>query len=240
MPIEGETRTNTRTGQVAVFRGGQWYAQAAPSDAGAFGSLDKVGKRQVYNAANKTLMDDMEAYKRAGPLRDQLERFLELNRDTDTGGIIDSIPGFGGWAANAGWNPKRSELGAISGAMQANDVPKGQGQVSNFERNLFALGTPGIDKKGPVNFNIAQRKLALFDQEGARLKFMQEWLAQNGNVTGAAEAWDKRLAGSPYAVTTPDGSTVYAKSQAAKLRDRKKRIDAATGKADGFKILKVE
>lgn len=206
--------------------------EAAPPE------ISKASQGAIANKAYAALLEDMQAYKRAGPLRGQLERFLELNRDTATGGFVDAIPAIGGFAANVGFNPKRGELAAISGAMQANDVPKGQGQVSNFERQLFALGTPGIDKKGTVNFNIAQKKLALFDEEGARLKFMEDWWKKHGDLAGASDAWDRRLTSNPYYATTPDGSVVYAKSQAEKLRDRKKRIDAARGR--GGAILSVE
>lgn len=162
---------------------------------------DKIAARQEYATGQKALAEDAAAYKRVAPLRTQLSRFEQLNTDpkAGTGGFMENLPwGLSGAYANLKGGPA-SELASIGAGMQVNDIPKNQGQISNFERSLFALGQPGIEKKGPINQNIIHQKQALFNQEGDRLAFMQAYLDHNQTLNGAAEAWDGYVGKHPYA-----------------------------------------
>jgi hypothetical protein len=180
MPVIGETKLHVDGNHEATWNGKSWEVRA----------VDPVSVRQTRNIAEKALAEDRASYARGVALQPQLERFSQLNMKTRTGSLGDQIPGINSALANMFGGDAKSELASISAALQVNGVPQGQGSVANFERVLFGDVQAGISKPGPVNTKIISNQLTAIQKEGKRLAFYENWLARNGNLNGAAAAWD--------------------------------------------------
>lgn len=210
--MPGRIVTNQRTGERAWLENGQlmpltpqMQRQAATGFYGGPSSApDAIAARQEYANGVKSLADDSASYKRAVPMRAQLERFSALNRQVRTGGLY-AIPKVAALVAAMTGNSKLQEMDATAGLMQVTDVPKGQGQVSNFERELFAKGHPSVGQLGTTNGNIVAAKRALFNAEGDRLAFREAYLRNNQTLNGADQAWDRYVAANPYSYTDAKG-----------------------------------
>lgn len=161
---------------------------------------DDVARRQQYGTDTKTLAQDRAAYARYGSLPQQLGEFRSLNQRQATGGWIQQIPGIRNAYANMDADGGLAQINALGSNLQTRGVPQGQGQVSNFERELFASGVPGQQYQGPVNDAIISRMLGVYSAEGDRLAFMEAYRARNGSLDGGNEAWSRYVTENPYSV----------------------------------------
>lgn len=178
---------------------------------------DRMAARQEYGQDVQQLRKDREAWAALAPTIQAVDRFGELNREQGTGGIgqvlLKDRNIFGQQ------DPELAEMLGIGSVMQTHGVPQGQGAVSNFERELFARGTPSIKNVGNVNANIRGQMKGVYQQEGDRLAFYEAYLARNGTLNGAAESWHGYVQANPYIRTT-------------KTQSGDDRVDANTSRKD--------
>lgn len=202
-------------GSPRVKRGGQWVAVSPAFAAPARATPDPMARRQEYASGVAAVKKAREQFQGYSDLPQQLDRFMELNA---VGGPTDGTmfnPGSasGGQATGSLWqqwfkdrtlfgeqDPQLGEMRAISSGLQARGVPQGQGAVSNFERDLFASGSPRVENVGPVNANIIARMKGSYQAEGDRLEFMDAYLAANGALNGSTEAWSAYTRANPYTI----------------------------------------
>lgn len=88
------------------------------------------------------------------------------------------------------------ELESLFNNINVNNVVKGQGQVSNYERELFASANPNMGMSAEAN----QAMIGLMKNVLARRKdyrsFLDNYFSAYGTISGADDAW-KRYVDSP-------------------------------------------
>lgn len=75
---------------------------------------------------------------------------------------------------------------SLSVASQLNDFPKGQGAVSNQERELFARGSPSLSLTPEGNRLLIQAKRAMLEREAKAAAILQEEVERNRDNLGTA------------------------------------------------------
>ena len=198
--LDADTRQKT-TG----FSGNPAVRSGAPT---AQGAADE------YNQAVALLRTQKSALTSAQSYIDDLTRFNELNRGAGTGGLLDQFKFTAGARKLA--DPTLKEMDKLSTGLAAKQAAfKGQGGVSNFERQLFGILPPNIKDTGGVNSNTVNAAIALKNEEADRVGFMEAYLATNGTLNQADELWNAYVKAQPYRKTdtvTPDLARKYGYS----------------------------
>jgi hypothetical protein len=143
-------------GSYQVKRNGQWVASDAsgqPTAAPLSGAPDTVGRRQEYTAGMKQIAADLARLRSTDNLDASLDQFDTANSQVSTG------PGRAGGNLNpvnllANMDQNYNDMQAAAGKLQVGSVPQGQGAVSDFERRLYAMGSPNLTNMGPTNRSI--------------------------------------------------------------------------------------
>lgn len=164
---------------------------------------DPVAVRQKRNLAEKQIAEDRAAYSRSLGYKQNLLDFNDTNMKAGTGGFMYQLPGQLGQAIARMQGGPIAQLVTKQADLQMNSVPQGQGSVSNYERGLYGATQPNINMKGPDNTAIVNQRLRQIAREGQRLSFNEKWLAKNGTLDGAADAWAQQMAQSGPAKRVP-------------------------------------
>ena len=75
--------------------------------------------------------------------------------------------------------------------------------MSDFERRLYAMGSPNLTNMGPTNRSIITNMRATRLEEADRIAFMQQYIAKNGTLNGADAQWRSYIATNPYTRRRP-------------------------------------
>lgn len=192
-------------GSYQVKRNGQWVASDAsgqPTAAPLSGAPDTVGRRQEYTAGMKQIAADLARLRSTDNLDASLDQFDTANSQVSTG------PGRAGGNLNpvnllANMDQNYNDMQAAAGMLQVGSVPQGQGAVSDFERRLYAMGSPNLTNMGPTNRSIITNMRATRLEEADRIAFMQQYIAKNGTLNGADAQWRSYIATNPYTRRRP-------------------------------------
>lgn len=70
--------------------------------------------------------------------------------------------------------------------------PPGSGSTSDYEVRMFQMAAPslGLDKK--TNMLLIKGAMQAFEYNRRKYQFMEQYFAENKNLTGAEEEWDKQ------------------------------------------------
>lgn len=133
---------------------------------------------RVYDQDNKRL-DDLRGKVSVGrTIMSDLERFGQLNRAQETGGLWNNLP-------TPTTDDQKKEMESITARLAPAQRTPGAGSSSDRDVDLYLKGLPGIDKTGTVNKEIrAAYKKQLTDAE-SNLGFMEKYLTDNGYLSGA-------------------------------------------------------
>lgn len=124
----------------------------------------------------------------------QAQRFLELNRETGTGGLRNFGVGIGSWGASVGdlvgmVDPKWDAMKGITASTAPQGRVEGSGATSDYEARQMTAAFPSVEKRGDTNTLIAKRIAADQARARARASFLDTWMAQNGTLLGADRAF---------------------------------------------------
>ena len=199
------TVIQTPDGGYQVKRNGAWVAsnaQGQPTAAPLSGAPDTVGRRQEYMAGMKQISTDLARLRQTDALEPSLDQFDTANGRVATGpgrvgGNINPVNLLGNLDQNY------NDMQAAAGRIQVASAPQGQGAVSDFERRLYAMGSPGLTNTGPTNRSIITNMRATRLEEADRIAFMQDYIARNGSLNGADAQWRTYLQANPYAARKP-------------------------------------
>jgi hypothetical protein len=91
-------------------------------------------------------------------------------------------------------------LTGLFNGMQLNDVPKGQGAVSNMERELFASASPNMGINADANKNLMNIQKEIIKRDRDRRDFFTEYFNNYKTTDGMTAAWDRYInsAGSAF------------------------------------------
>lgn len=241
MPQVGETRQNPNNpNETASWDGTQWVVEGRPAPRGraastpppggsTSGAPDMIGRRQEYQTGVDEIARDRRSLTNTTPFFEGLDRFENLNIRRGTGGFMEQIPAARVGYANMVGGPL-SEMQSISADIQTHNVPQNQGPVSDFERHLYSLPAPDINRQGPVNQNLINTMRATRAEENDRVAFFERWLQTHGSLNGANEAWQNYTAQFPYRRTNPQSGQVEVVRDRPRIEDTL-RIQEAYGRA---------
>lgn len=127
-----------------------------------------------------------------------IDRFLELNKNQPSGGMQGNIPligDIGSWAT--GFSANAKEMDAITSRMSRHMRVPGEGQTSDFDAKQFIKGTIGRDKPYQTNKNIAAGYRAQQQLILDRAEFFNNYMLANGHLRGAQSEWMRYLNANP-------------------------------------------
>lgn len=148
--------------------------------------------------ATKTLGALTESVPQAEAAIQDLDRFIELNKNHPSGGSQGDIPVIGGiasWATGFGKDAK--EMDAITARISRQMRVPGEGQTSDFDAKQFLKGTIGRDKPYETNKNIVLGMKAQKQLQIDRAEFFNNYYLANGHLSGAQTEWMKYLDKNP-------------------------------------------
>lgn len=156
-----------------------WAGQSNPKDA------NKVKAAEVQRG-NKEVEKDSDAARKAAEAARDAERFLQLNKTVNTGGMVDKV-GVGRWAQSMGSD--YAEMEALTARLAPQNRVEGSGATSDFDAKQFERATVGVDKPRQANENIGKALIARAKQLNDYAEFRQTYLEQNGTLQGADRYW---------------------------------------------------
>lgn len=156
-----------------------WANQTLPKDA------NKV-KAQEQTRGAKEIEKDIDAAIKAEANAAEAKRFVALNKNTGTGGVVDKL-GVTRWAQGMGND--YSEMEAITARLAPQGREPGSGSSSDLDVKMFERATVGVDKPSKTNANIAAALDVKAKQARDYAEFRQTYLEQNGTLQGADRHW---------------------------------------------------
>lgn len=136
---------------------------------------------------------------------DQMEKILDKHPEI-VGPRMGIFPNK--WAPNLKENAQT--LNSLFGSGQLLNIPKGQGAVSNMERELFAKASPNMEWSAAANKNLLAIQKNIINRDKDRREFFNEYFSTYRTTDGMVASWDRYInspAGSAF-VRDQDGSPV--------------------------------
>lgn len=154
------------------------------------GDRPKMLTEQTKNFQRETKdFDDASSQQRTLLAQyDQMERLLNKNPSI-VGPRKGLIPNK--WAPNL--TEDAQTLNSLFNAAQLHDVPKGQGAVSNLERELFASASPNMSINADANKNLIAIRKEVIARDKDRRDFFTEYFNTYKTTDGMVSAWDKYI-----------------------------------------------
>jgi hypothetical protein len=162
------------------------------------------GGRTVVGGLNSQEREEVSRSRVEAELVDttlsDLMRFDRLQNQQGTGGLM-GLP-FAP-AVFGAIDPQVSEMNEVTARLAPAQRVAGSGTTSDADLRLFLQAVPGVNRPASANRAIIDRGL----QEGARrqlrAEFLEDYAAQNGTLTGSAEAWRRNYRPPPVRENTP-------------------------------------
>lgn len=170
-----------------------------------------------------------------------LNKFGVLNRNTGTGGVLESImpntaiaqrvlhpewmQQFGG-----GNQADINQMVAIQSKLGPAERAQGSGSSSDTDVNLFLRGLPNIGTTGDVNKDLRENYIRTYKNAIIKRDFLEGYLNQNGHLNGADQLWDKQKKMLGFDETADTSSMKNANKGGAAGVQIHGTYDARTGK----------
>lgn len=135
-----------------------------------------------------------------------MNRFLQMNKDVDSGKLTGMFPSI---------SDRAQVMDSITAEASRKMKQPGEGSVSNFDAEQFRLATVSRSKKFQANVNIATAYKVMRKNEIDRVSFLQDYAALNQHLRGANAAWREYLEANP----------IFDRSQPGKMIINRNRKD---------------
>ena len=116
-----------------------------------------------------------------------VQRFIKLNEDVSTGGMMGSNA-FSGAAALV--SPKVAEMKAITDKLTPAMRQGLPGAASDRDIAMFQSATVGLGKPGPANQSVAVALKGAVKRQQDYVAYLENYARKNGSLLGAQEEWD--------------------------------------------------
>lgn len=123
-----------------------------------------------------------------------VNRFIQLNEDVSTGGMMGNSLVAG---ARAMVDPKVAEMKAITDKLTPAMRQGLPGAASDRDIAMFQSATVGIGKPGPANQSVAVAMRAATKRQQDYVAYLEDYARKNGSLLGAQEEWDAYAAANP-------------------------------------------
>ena len=157
---------------------------------------DNAAQRRDERKADKQLIADMQKTRGANTkAMADVDRFLHLNKQTETGGIAGSL--LVGTARKVLGEEAYTEMDAIASRLIPNARPEGSGTMSDSDRDMFEAGTIGTKKGYAVNKNMGLGLKVSAQLQNDKIDFMQQFFDKNTHLQKAESMWVRYLNANP-------------------------------------------
>lgn len=159
------------------------------------------------NAAQfaKESKDWDEQAKAAADLSTDIERaeaILNTKRGKEVVGPQHGIPNK--YITN--YSDEAQKLEGIFTKMQLHGIPKGQGAVSNMERDLFAMGSANMGVDAAANLDILKVQKQIIQRDKDRRSFFTDYYNHYRTTDGAVQQWERYINSPAGNAVIPRGS----------------------------------
>lgn len=199
--IRGQNMADARSKEANALKARELDAQGQPSNAPVLGApvptvlpwanqsnpkdANKVKANELARGS-KEIEKDIDFAKKEADAAAAAKRFLELNKGTNTGALVDRI---GMTRGLQSLGSDYAEMESITAKLAPSMRAEGSGSTSDFDGKQFERATVGVDKPGTTNRNIAQGVIARAQNSQEYADFRQTYLEQNGTLQGADRFW---------------------------------------------------
>lgn len=164
-----------------------WAGQPNPKAAGTV-------KAKEIERGSKEIEKDVDAARKQASAAQLAQRFIELNKNVNTGGAVDK---FGPTRALQGMGNQYAEMESITAQLAPAMREPGSGSSSDYDGKQFERATVGVDKPRQANENIAKAVVLRAQQAQEYADFRQTYLEQNGTLQGADRYWKQYADSNP-------------------------------------------
>jgi hypothetical protein len=172
-------------------------------------------RRQEFELAKKIRQDISNETKKQRNIKvdmdiaEQSLKNIEKKGTQPTGGVY-GLPVIGGVAQSirTSQDPDASRFNTIAKNMQRNQYVPGEGQISNFERELFQQASLDLGRPMKTNYDLIEANRIGADRAIERAKFYDRYFAVNRSMSGADELWDQYLNANPILIQNEKGEIV--------------------------------
>jgi len=173
-------------------------------------ALAKPVRQQLITDSNKqrTIKSDMDK-------AEQALKNIIAKGGQPTGGIY-GLPGIGGIMQDirTSQDPDASTFRTIAAAMQRNAYVPGEGQISNFERQLFAQANLDLGRPMQTNFDLIEANRIAAERAIERSKFFERYFSVNRTLSGADDLWEQYINNNPILIKDDKGQIVKNRNRA--------------------------
>lgn len=183
----------------------QYGIPDAPNPYAGFSTKTKTAAMLKDRTDGQKILDKSEAddQQAQGTLQ-MLDRFMNLNKDNATGGIMNRTPGVK-WVT--GMEPVNLEMDKISSTLGPLMRQPGMGRMTNLDLTTFMNSTVGRDKPFQVNQDIATGQGAIIQRQMEYNQYRRDYMAVHGHLNGADNAWKQYMKANPvFDPAQPKGS----------------------------------
>jgi len=172
-------------------------------------------RRQEFELAKKLRQeiaantDKQRKIKSDMDVAEQALKNIERKGTQPTGGVY-GLPVIGGVAQSirTSQDPDAARFRTVAANMQRNAYVPGEGQISNFERELFAQANLDLGRPMKTNYDLIEANRVAADRAIERAKFYDRYFAVNRSMSGADELWDQYLNANPILMRNEQGEIV--------------------------------
>ena len=155
-------------------------------------------------AAQSELNKDQETLDTTNTTIDRVNRFLFLNKNTDTG-KISGLPGIK--QVREATSPEFAEMSSLTDALTPSMRQGLPGAASERDTAMFRNATVGVGKDPIVNENVGKGLLVREQIRKDFIRFKNDYFDANGHLRGATSQWNKYLEANPiFDPDQPEGS----------------------------------
>ncbi|WP_343683945.1 hypothetical protein [Asticcacaulis sp.] len=155
----------------------------------------------AYKQGRAELDADRQAVRKYGNQMPLLRETAAMITGKTTGqkGKVDGGGIFNRWGWGPAFSADANTFDNKSKQLQIGNKPEAQdSQVTNFERELFAAGSPSLANYNSVNRDIIARRQAATAEANDRLAFKEAYLRRYGSLDGENDAWGSYVSAHPY------------------------------------------
>jgi hypothetical protein len=145
-------------------------------------------RQKAYEDAQRTIADNANVVSQGADVLNQLETFLDYNREAETGEF------YTGFLPEFLTGKEEQMMNSISADVAPKKRIAGSGTTSDKDIAMYMQSLPSIEKKGTVNQKIVQNYRTQYDRAEKKLKFLQSYFDQYGHLNGVDAQWQKMTA----------------------------------------------
>jgi hypothetical protein len=158
---------------------------------------------------NKVLEKQNEFVDKANKTLAAMDRAENALKKIETGGLYGvPVAGTPYQAVRSAFNKDISDFDSVANEMQRQAYVPGEGQISNFERELFQRSNIGLGRPKETNQTIITAYRAAAQNTKDRAEFLDRYFRTNKTMTGAQELWNIYLTANPIIVEDQDKNIV--------------------------------